>query len=228
MRAIAILVAAGPGTRLGAGVPKAFVELAGKTLYQYGLRALSLSAAIAETVPVVPAARVEEARSATAGMALPRPLRIVAGGAERADSVRAGLAAAPDAELIVVHDAARPFVPVDVIDRVVATAAGCGAAIAAIPATDTVKIATADGVVETTPERSRTWLAQTPQAFRADLLRAAHAARPIGAATDDAMLVELLGVPVRLVTGDANNRKITTADDLGWAEWFLRRVESRR
>lgn len=228
MRAVAILVAAGPGTRLGASVPKAFVRLAGEPLYAHALRALTSSSAIADVIVVVPVERVDEARAGVAALGLATLPRVVAGGAERADSVRAGLAAAGDVALVAVHDAARPFVSADVIERVVAAAARHGAAIAAVPAIDTVKLASAGGVIASTPPRDSAWLAQTPQVFRTELLRAAHAAHGQRAATDDAMLVELLGAPVHLVSGDTDNRKITTADDLRWAEWFLGRDQSPR
>lgn len=228
MRAIAILVAAGPGTRLGAGVPKAFVPLAGEALYLHSLRALARASAIDAAVVVVPPARLDEARRAVADAVPALRTRVVAGGAERADSVRAGLEAAGDADVIAVHDAARPFVAARVVDEVVAAAAQHGAAISAVPAIDTVKMVDDDGVITATPDRARVWLAQTPQAFRADLLRRAHAQGGGVAATDDAVLVEMLGESVRVVAGDAGNRKITSAEDLRWAEWVLRQGEATR
>lgn len=146
----------------------------------------------------------------------------VAGGASRAESVRNGLDHVPaEAEIICVHDAARPFASVELFNRVVeAVRAGADAAIPAIPVTDTIKILAADGSrrVQSTPDRSTLVAVQTPQAFRASALRDAHA-NAVGAvhATDDAMLVEQAGGVVVVVPGEALNRKITTPEDLEWA-----------
>ncbi|MFN8640818.1 MAG: 2-C-methyl-D-erythritol 4-phosphate cytidylyltransferase [Candidatus Binatia bacterium] len=225
----AIVVAAGPGRRLDAGMPKAFVPLAGVPLFVRSVRAM-LAAAVDRLVVVAPPDAVAEA-DRLLQMAGPYRLtpRLVAGGAERQDSVRNGLAAIGDAELVAVHDAARPFVTASVVDAAIDAAERHGAAIVAIPATDTVKIVDAEGWIEATPPRAYTWLAQTPQVFRADLLRAAHAAAGGGLpATDDAALVERLGHRVRVVAGSADNRKITTPDDRAWAEWQLRRSAAPR
>jgi 2-C-methyl-D-erythritol 4-phosphate cytidylyltransferase len=146
---------------------------------------------------------------------------VVVGGATRSASVRCGLAAVPvDADVIVVHDAARPLATGALFDAVVAAVSrdGAGAAICALPVSDTIKQVDG-GFVTTTLERSELVAVQTPQAFRADLLRRAHAS---GAeATDDAALVELLGAPVRVVPGDARNVKITSPADLRTAEHYL-------
>lgn len=227
--AAAILVAAGPGTRLGAGVPKAFVDLCGAPIVAHSLRALTRASCIASAVVVVPGGSIDDARTALAPH-IPAGFHvaIVAGGAERQDSVRNGLAAVDAAEVIAIHDAARPFVSPGVVDDAIATAARHGAAIVAIPATDTVKRVHPDGWIESTPPRQHIWLAQTPQAFRADLIRSAHAAASPGDATDDAMLVERLGVRVYVVRGNPENRKITTPEDLQWAEWLLTRSAAPR
>jgi len=139
------------------------------------------------------------------------------------DSVRAGLASVPDEELVAVHDAARPFVTADVVQRALECAARHGAALVATPARDTVKEVHADGWVESTPPRDRLWMAQTPQVFRADILRRAHeralAKGVVG--SDDSMLVERIGVRVHVVPGNDDNRKITTQADLRWAEWVV-------
>ncbi len=221
MQTTAILVAAGPGTRLGAGEPKAFVALNGTPLLVHSLRALLAAPAISAAVVVVPPA---ERHRAAALLEHHGPWRItvalVDGGAERQDSVRAGLQAAPDADLVVIHDAARPFIATAVIERAIAAATAHGAAVVAVPSTDTVKRVSADGWVEDTLPRERIWLAQTPQVFRAAVIRAAHAASS-GPATDDAVLVERLGRRVHVVPGEPSNRKITTPEDLRWAEWWL-------
>ncbi|MGE5210369.1 MAG: 2-C-methyl-D-erythritol 4-phosphate cytidylyltransferase [Acidobacteriota bacterium] len=140
----------------------------------------------------------------------------VAGGATRSDSVRAGLAAVPaDATIVCVHDAARPLASAELYQRAIAAVHdGADAAIPGVPVTDTIKVV-ADGVVVSTPDRSALVAVQTPQAFRAGVLRAAHESG--GDATDDAALVEALGGVVAVVAGEVTNRKITVPDDLVWA-----------
>jgi 2-C-methyl-D-erythritol 4-phosphate cytidylyltransferase len=140
----------------------------------------------------------------------------VAGGATRSDSVRAGLAAVPpDATIVCVHDAARPLASAELYQRAIAAVHdGADAAIPGVPVTDTIKVV-ADGVVVSTPDRSALVAVQTPQAFRAGVLRAAHETG--GEATDDAALVEGLGGVVAVVAGEITNRKITVPDDLAWA-----------
>jgi 2-C-methyl-D-erythritol 4-phosphate cytidylyltransferase len=226
----ALIVAAGPGTRLGAGVPKAFVLVGGVPLFIRALRALLAVSAVDEAVVVAPPDALSDARALLERHGPLRvEVRVVGGGAERQDSVRNGLAAIGDAELVAIHDAARPFVAAAVVEAAIAAARLDGAAIVAVPSVDTVKVADADGWIESTPPRSRTWLAQTPQVFRTDLIRAAHARSGAGApATDDAALVERLGHRVRVVAGSADNRKITTPDDRAWAEWYLTRPAAPR
>ncbi len=221
MSIVAIVVAGGPGARLAAGVPKGFVEIAGEILVSRSVRALLASPAITRSVVVVPHGFVGRARTALETFFDARERLVIEGGAERQDSVRNGLAAAGDAELVLIHDAARPFVSRATVDAAIDAAQRHGAAIVAVPATDTVKQVHAEGWIEATPPRERLWLAQTPQVFRADLLRRAHAAASGSTATDDAQLVEALGVRVHVVRGKPENRKITTPEDLRWAEWLL-------
>jgi 2-C-methyl-D-erythritol 4-phosphate cytidylyltransferase len=145
----------------------------------------------------------------------------VAGGVERAESVRRGLAALPpECVIVLVHDAARPFVARDVIDRVIGIARAGEAAVPALPVSDTIKRSAGDPPrIESTIPRDRLWLVQTPQAFPRAALDAAHRAPAVsGAATDDATLVERLGLMVRLVPGSAFNIKVTTPDDFAVAE----------
>lgn len=141
----------------------------------------------------------------------------VAGGSTRAESVRCGLAAVPaDADIVVVHDAARPFAGAELFDAVIAAVrAGADGAVPALPVADTIKEVDADGVVLATPDRAHLVAVQTPQAFRAEILRRAHAGGAEG--TDDAALVEAVGGRVVTVPGDPANRKITEPDDLEWA-----------
>lgn len=230
MSVAAIVVAAGPGTRLGLGQPKAFVDVAGVPLFVRALRAVAV-AGVNDLVLVAPPGAMAQAEALLAPHApLPCPVRIVEGGAERQDSVRCGLAAVGAVELVAIHDAARPFVSADVVAAVIATAGRHGAAIVATPATDTVKEVHSEGWIESTLPRRRLWLAQTPQVFRTDLIRRAHArAHSAGnLATDDAALVEQLGERVYVVRGNPENRKITTPDDLRWAAWLLQQPAGAR
>jgi 2-C-methyl-D-erythritol 4-phosphate cytidylyltransferase len=142
---------------------------------------------------------------------------VVPGGETRTDSVRVGLGVVPsDAAVVCVHDGARPFAGAALFDAVIAAVGhGADGAVPGVPVTDTIKLLDADGVVESTPERSRLVAVQTPQAFRAAILRAAYASP--GAATDDAALVELVGGRVVVVPGHPENRKITLPEDVAWA-----------
>jgi len=216
----AILAAGGSGTR--AGVAKQWLVLGGETVLRRSARALAGCGLVDELVAVVPAG--EEARADAELSGLGKPVRVVAGGAARADSVRNGLAALPGCAIVLVHDAARPFASAGLAEAVARAAAETGAALAAVPSTDTVKraapaAATPTAVVAETLDRRSIWLAQTPQGFRTSVLRRAFDAAGDGAAaaTDECALVERLGLPVALVPGDPMNQKITSADDVSRA-----------
>ena len=211
----AILVAAGDGRRLGAAVPKAFCEIRGHTLLEYALRPFAAHPAVRDLVVVAPVGQLE-ASARMAGDAV----TVVPGGATRQRSVSAGLAAlAADVETVLVHDVARPFVPAEVIDRVLAAlAAGADAVIPARPVTDTIKRVAAGGVVAETLDRSALWAVQTPQGFGRKVLVAAHDAAPDGDVTDDAGLVEARGGTVVVVDGADEAFKITRPWDLVLAE----------
>jgi len=224
MRTVALVLAAGRGERLGFPLPKGFVPLAGRPLLLHALSVLDAVAEVERLVPVIPADAFELYRQAIAGAgALCKLAPPVAGGRERQDSVRAGLAALPPGtELALVHDAARPCVRAEAIRRVIEAARATGAAILAAPLRDTVKRVRNGRVVET-PPRAECWAAQTPQVFRVEILREALAkAEAEGVVgTDDAQLVEALGVEVRVVPGDPDNLKITGPEDLALAEHLL-------
>ena len=217
-----VVVAAGSGTRLGADRPKAFVELAGATLLEHALRGV-LAAAPQEVVLVVPADLVEEARgiAATLSAGPATSVVVLAGGAERTDSVAAGLAAlSRSIGLVLVHDAARCLTPVAVFDLVLAALAmGAKGAIPGVPVVDTIKVVDESGVITQTPQRSSLRAVQTPQGFDREVLTAAHALG--SAATDDAALVEALGHAVVVVDGDERALKVTTPEDLRRAERLL-------
>jgi 2-C-methyl-D-erythritol 4-phosphate cytidylyltransferase len=222
MNVSAILVAAGAGTRMGGSTPKAFLPVAGIPLLAHALQTIGALPTVRSLILVVPGNRRVDAMSIVAERRhLHAAVEIVAGGAERQDSVVAGLAYIDDAELVVVHDAARPFATPELFTRCIEAAAEFGAAIAALPASDTVKRVGADDIVQETIERSAIWLAQTPQVFRVDLLRRAFeaAARESFIGTDEAAVVERLGFRVRVVPGEAANRKLTTPEDIIWANW---------
>jgi 2-C-methyl-D-erythritol 4-phosphate cytidylyltransferase len=228
MRVVALLLAAGRGVRLGSELPKAFVPLAGRPLLLHALDALSAAPEVDRVIPVVSSACVRRLEAALASDA-PRPKLgdPVVGGAERQDSVRAGLEALPDdTRLVAVHDAARALVRPDAVGRVVRAAERWGAAILAAPVRDTIK-RVRDGRVVETPARAECWAAQTPQVFRVELLREALAKASAEGflGTDDAQLVERLGVTVHVVEGDPDNLKLTHPEDLGVAESWLRRRE---
>ena len=225
MSVAALVLAAGRGERFGQAVPKAFVTLAGRPLLLHALAGMAASPLVARVVPVI--ARADRERWERLGpelAAIPKLAPPVFGGAERQDSVRAGLAAlGADFEWVAVHDAARPFVRPQAVARVIEAARACGAAILAAPVADTIKRVQAGRVIET-PPRAECWAAQTPQVFRVELLREALAkATALGrVATDDAQLVEWLGVPVAVVEGDPDNAKLTRPEDLAAAELRLR------
>lgn len=217
-RVSAILAAGGTGVRVGAGQPKQFLELDGRSMLELSLTALATHPEVGEVIVVLPAAHLDPPPACVTRQ-WPAPVRLVAGGARRQDSVANGLAAvAADAEVVLVHDAARPFATAAVISRVIEAAARSGAAIPAAAVTDTVKLGrAADGRrwVGSTVPREDVFLAQTPQAFtRAVLGGAVRASADATTATDEATLVERMGGQVEIVDGDAGNVKITTPEDL--------------
>jgi 2-C-methyl-D-erythritol 4-phosphate cytidylyltransferase len=220
----AIVVAAGSGERLGAGVPKAFVALAGRPMVAWSLDAIA-AAGVPRAIVAVPPGHGAAAEEALAGAAGDFPLgfALVEGGATRSASVRNALAAAGDVDAVAVHDAARPLAGAELFTATLAALAGADAAIAAARVTDTVKEAGPDGLVVRTHDRSRLWAIQTPQAFRADVLRRALDVPDdvLARATDDAWLVERAGGRVCVVESSPANFKVTTPHDLTIAESLL-------
>jgi 2-C-methyl-D-erythritol 4-phosphate cytidylyltransferase len=225
MHVTAIVPAAGGGTRLAGSLPKQYLLLAGIPLLTRTLQALRASGCVDSLVLVVPPGDEQRCRGEILDPFGLTAEALVPGGADRQASVYAGLQRTPmGTDLILVHDGARPLISAVVIRAAVVVAAQAGAAVVAVPVTDTIKVAGPDGhVIETAP-RGRLWAAQTPQVFRAALLRDAHArALQDGVrVTDDSALVERLGHAVRLVPGSPENLKITTAVDLALAEQILR------
>ncbi len=215
-RVTAILAAGGSGQR--AGTAKQWLTLGGETVLRRAARAMAACPEVDALVAVVPPG--EEQRGAAELAGLGKPGHAVPGGAARADSVRNGLGAASDAAVVLVHDAARPFATPGLASRVARAAALDGAALAALAVSDTVKQQDGEALrVAATLDRSRLWLAQTPQGFRRDLLLRAYAqAGPAASrATDECLLVEQMGAPVTLVPGEPGNFKITGPDDVARA-----------
>jgi 2-C-methyl-D-erythritol 4-phosphate cytidylyltransferase len=212
----AIVPAGGLGTRMGSRRPKQYLRLGRVPILVATLRALGRARGIAGIVVAVPEARVAETRRLLARLRVPRILEVVAGGADRQESVWRALQRIPErAERVMVHDAVRPFIDAALVARVLAAVAAGGAATCGIPVRETVKRVT-DGAIEATIARQGLWLTQTPQAFTRALLWEAHdkARRDGFAGTDDAVLVERLGVTVAMVPGLGQNLKITTPEDL--------------
>ena len=216
----AIIVAAGASTRMGAAGDKTLADLAGEPLIARTVDAFERCAAVSCVAPVVSERNREAVAALREANRWPKTLPPVLGGARRQDSVRAGLEALPeDCGWIVVHDGARPFVTPALIEARIEAAHPTGAAVAVVPAFDTVKRVAPDGGVLETLDRAELRMAQTPQVFRRDVLARAHA-EVADDATDDAAMAERIGVEVRTFAGSRENIKITTAEDLGVAEWL--------
>jgi 2-C-methyl-D-erythritol 4-phosphate cytidylyltransferase len=219
---VAVVPAAGSGKRLAAGIPKAFVHLAGRTLVERTITGLLESGVVDDVVVAVPADRTDEAK-----LILGSDATVVAGGAHRTESVRLALAACGEPDLVLVHDAARALTPSSMVVRVVeALRSGVEAVVPALPLADTIKAVDANGVVLGTPDRAGLRAVQTPQGFQRKLLVRAyaqadsHAGSHAGSAgfTDDASMVERVGAQVQVVDGDPLAFKITTELDLLLAE----------
>lgn len=201
-------------------IPKAFVTIGNRSLLSRVLQTIAGIEGVEEVVIAVPAGEKKTARAQANSAGLRIPMKVTEGGATRQDSVRRALAlTSAEAELIVVHDAARPFATAAMFSACLTAASQSGAAVAAIPVTDTLKQVENGTIVATIP-RAGLWQAQTPQAFRRELLVRAHeaAANEQIEATDDAHLCAGLGLAVQVVQGSALNFKITTRDDLRTGE----------
>jgi 2-C-methyl-D-erythritol 4-phosphate cytidylyltransferase len=242
--AVALIVAAGTGERLGASRPKALVEVAGRPLWEWSFSTLREAAGIGKIVIALPSAYEIDGATREASIGLLPSLNAIAvqGGATRSESVRLALAAAGDghdSDLVLVHDAARPLVTVELIEATLTAVAGdrvdrptaavegesVDAAIAAAPVTDTIKQADGERVVTRTLDRAGLWAVQTPQVFRRGVLERALDVpeEMLAQATDDAWLVERAGGRVVVVPAPKDNLKVTTALDLDLAELLLAR-----
>ena len=224
-KTVALVPAAGRGLRMGGLVPKQFLSIGGLPLIVHSLRTLQASSVIDAIVLAVPQADLAYCQSDIVDAhRFTKVIKVVAGGQERQDSVRNALAVLDNqVEIVVVHDAVRPFLTERMLEEVVAAARATGAAIIALPMRDTVKYVGADHVIERTVDRRPLWLAQTPQAFRRDWLQEAHRRAQIESvpATDDAYLLEWMGYSVKVVEGSGENIKVTRPEDMVIGEAIL-------
>jgi 2-C-methyl-D-erythritol 4-phosphate cytidylyltransferase len=228
--ATAIVLAAGEGRRIGGEVPKAFLEIGGRPLVLRTLDRMFSARSVEMVVLVVAAQQRERCKSLLRSDAALRDRRwaLKTGGATRQESARRGLErVASHADIVLIHDAARPFVSAGLIERCIEAAAEKGAVVAGLPARDTIKSVSPEHWIQSTPDRSALWEIQTPQAFKRELIVAAHerAAREGVQVTDDAMVVERTGTPVYVLEGERTNFKITVPQDVWLAEALIR--ESR-
>lgn len=244
----AIILAAGRGTRMGAETEKQFLEISGYPLLYYALKCFDDCPLIHEIILVVPEERITYCRTEiVAKYGIKKVTVITAGGKERYESVMRGLALCGDSAYIIIHDGARPLVTEDVIRRVLQSAEQYGSGIAGVLSKDTIRLTGENGLSESTPPRDRAWMVQTPQAFRAELIRRAYDAlreaeegktaeshsgsrdlvsekAPRTQITDDGMVVEImLNTPVRMVQGDYANVKVTTPEDVPLTAALLER-----
>ena len=226
MRIVALIPAAGQGRRMGGDIPKASLSLGGIPLLRHTLQKFEACPQVDEILPLVPRQEVsfwtDEIRRPSK---LKKVQRILAGGVERQDSVFLGLQAlAGNADWVIIHDGARPFVPPDLIERTLSATLRWKAAAAALPAGETIKEVSPEKEVLRTLDRGSLWIVQTPQSFEYSLIVGAHekARKERFRGTDDASLVEKMGIPVRLIEGSRLNFKITTPEDLILGEALLK------
>jgi 2-C-methyl-D-erythritol 4-phosphate cytidylyltransferase len=228
MTVACIIPAAGRGERLGGSTPKALREIGGKTLLEHSIRAMVAAREVNAVVIAAPQEWLNEVETILAQLSAANPTSVVIGGRTRTESVRNAAHVLSDADIVLIHDAARPFVPTEVVSRVIgAVQAGASAVVPAVPITDTIKQVDEAGRVIQTIARDELRAAQTPQGFTRTALEQALATRATGA-TDEAALMETLGIPVLVVPGHSESMKITRPFDLVVAEAILRRRQSDR
>mgnify|MGYP001365092819 CR=1 FL=1 len=226
MKTVAIIPAGGAGRRFNAGKAKQYLSLNGLPVLVHALKVFEQTEDIDEIILVVPETDIKSVRDKLISINnLQKVAKIVPGGAKRQDSVRNGIAAIEGkCDIVVVHDGVRPFVTVEMIQRAVEAARKFQAAVIGVPAKDTIKETEADDFIERTVPRQNLWITQTPQAFRFDVLQKAYeaACRDNYCGTDDASLVERIGIKVKMISGSYENIKITTPEDLVVAEALMK------
>jgi 2-C-methyl-D-erythritol 4-phosphate cytidylyltransferase len=219
----AVIPAAGLGKRMNAGIPKQWIELKGKPVLSYTVEVFESDSSCKGIVLAANQQEIEQMHEFVQTFGYKKVHHVVQGGSERQQSVYEGLKAVPaDCGLVLIHDAARPFITQHLIDQLVKKAEGTGSAVLAVPVKDTVKRVIQE-MVEETIDRSSLWAVQTPQAFRLSVVREAHelAVKQNYMGTDDASLVEWMGKTVAIVMGDYHNIKLTTSDDLLFGQAIL-------
>ncbi len=227
-RTAAVIPAAGRGERLGPGAPKALRTLGGLPLVVHAVKAVAASPLVDVVVVAAPEDSIDQMRAVLGTLEVPAEVFVVTGGETRVDSVaRALLTLSPDIDIVLVHDAARPLVPVEVVSAVAqAVRDGNHAVIPVMPVVDTIKNVDESGTVQATVDRDALRIVQTPQGFRRDLLQQAHASSDGVGITDDAGLVEALGYTVTTVPGHDEALKVTRPFDIYVAEAILARRRS--
>ena len=229
---VAVVPAAGLGTRMGGNTPKQYLTIGNLPLLVYSLQIFQELEEIGEVILSVPAADREYCwRKIVQPFGLEKVTKVVAGGARRQDSVRNGLAAISDRpDGVLVHDGVRPFIDQVMVRKVIDCAGKTGAAVVAMPIHDTVKRVDPSGIIQETLKREELWQIQTPQVFRYDWLVEAHqqAQQHQWDVTDDAALIERMGYPVSVVEGSCFNIKVTKPDDLVFGKAILETIGSRR
>jgi 2-C-methyl-D-erythritol 4-phosphate cytidylyltransferase len=229
IKTVAIIPAGGSGRRMLSGASKQYLNLNGPPILVHTIRKFQLSAVIDAIFLVVPPGDLDDVRiGVVEKYGLDKVRKILPGGRERQDSVRNGIDALDDAvDIVMIHDGVRPFISDVFIRRSIMGADKNGAVILAVPAKETVKICDAENRVTCTPARERVWVVQTPQTFQRDIIVQAHkrAYQDKFYGTDDAGLVERIGIPVHVIHGSYDNIKITTPDDLVLAENLIRKEE---
>ena len=228
MKAAAIVLAAGRGSRMNSGIQKQFMELGGYPLIYYARQVFEHSS-VDEVILVTGKNETDWCRREIVDKyGFCKVRSVVPGGSERYLSVYEGLRAAQEPDIVLIHDGARPFVTDEIINRTIQSALESGSGIAAVPAKDTVRIVDETGTAVLTPPRDRVWMMQTPQAFRYPLIYRAYqelVSRNIQNVTDDAMVLEtVLNQEVKIVEGSYSNIKVTTPEDMETARAFLKRV----
>jgi len=228
MKVSAIIVSAGKGIRMGSDTPKPFIKICGIPIIVLTLSVFNKCKLIDEIILVVNAGEIDNANKIIKKYKLSKVNEIVAGGKERQNSVSNGLRIiGDDCDIIIIHDGARPFVTEEIIKSSISEAKYSGAAVAGVPVKDTIKTVDASGEIDGTLNRTKLWAAQTPQTFKADLIKSAYKtalSRGINA-TDDSMMVEHIGHKVTMVTGSHENIKITTPEDLVIAEAIMKNAK---
>lgn len=228
-KAVAIIPAAGQGVRMGASVSKVFIEVQGRPLLAYTLEKFQSHPMISEIIVLTRENEREYCQKEVVDKyGYSKVTKIVAGGAERQDSVRHGLAALEeDVRLVLIHDGARPLISESIISKAIEMALAHGAAVVGVPVKDTIKVVDTNQIVQYTPERHTLWAVQTPQVFRRDILDAAYREATLQGwtGTDDASLVEKGGGQVHMVLGSYENIKITTPEDLLYFRLLIGELE---